>query len=351
MSSYIVPRASNNYSTPSAQNLPGHGLGEFVFTSPKAAVTTHKTVHLEGPTKGKASTTDSEIKRVIETEEKSVAVGSPDKYFTNSIGMKFVYIPPGDFMMGSPKGESGRDNDETLHKVILTKGFYIQTTEVTQGQWKAVMGDNPSYFKNCGDECPVEQLSWNDVQEFIRKLIEMEGGKKYRLPSEAEWEYAARAKSTTAFANGDIKKLKCGLDPNLNVMGWYCGNSQVEYKGCFDTSKWGGPSCAGTHPVGQKAANAWGLFDIHGNVWEWCADWYGDYPTDPITDPTGPDNGSIRVLRGGSWYYIARYCRSAYRLRFNPGPTGSTTLDSGWSCPQVSRAGERDKRRRESRLA
>ncbi|KPA17999.1 Sulphatase-modifying factor domain protein, partial [Candidatus Magnetomorum sp. HK-1] len=176
--------------------------------------------------------------------------------FTNSIGMTFVRIPAGTFIMGSPEDELGRWSDEVLHQVTLTQDFYMQTTEVTQGQWKAIMGNNPSYFSNCGDNCPVEYVSWNDAQEFIQKLNQKEGD-TYRLPTEAEWEYAARAGSTTALANGNLVEKDCNLDVNLNAMGWYCGNSNSE-----------------THQVAQKQANAWGLYDMHGNVWEWCNDWY-----------------------------------------------------------------------------
>ena len=220
---------------------------------------------------------------------------------SNSLGMEFVYIEPGTFMMGSPSGEPGRDDDERRHQVTLTKGFYMHTTEVTQGQWKAVMGSNPSRFQNCGDDCPVEQVSWNEVQEFVRKLNQREGGGTYRLPTEAEWEYAARAGSTTAFANGGISELKGGYDANLDAMGWYFGNSNKKM-----------------HPVAQKQPNAWGLYDMHGNVWEWCQDWYGVYPSGAVTDPTGPSSGSRRVYRGGSWNFYAKDCRSASRYRWVP---------------------------------
>jgi len=224
------------------------------------------------------------------------------KPITNSLKMKFVYIPPGKFMMGSPESEEGRDNDEKQHQVTLSKGFYMGTTEVIQAQWKAVMRNNPSSFKNCGGNCPVERVSWNDVQEFIKKLNQMEKTDKYRLPTEAEWEYAARAGSQTAFANGGIKAIECGQDPNLAKMGWYCGNSGEK-----------------THPVGEKSPNAWGLYDLHGNVWEWCQDWKGDYPSGPVTDPNGSSAGSNRVVRSGSWVSNAGSCRSAYRFYGKPG--------------------------------
>ena len=234
-----------------------------------------------------------------------LGTGSPPSTFTNSLGMTFKYIPPGTFTMGSAPDELGRDNDETQHQVTLTQGFYMQTTGITQGQWKAVMGSNPSYFTSCGNNCPVELVSWDDVQTFISKMNQRGEG-TYRLPTEAEWEYGARADSTTAFANGDITETGCGLDPNLNAMGWYCYNSG-------DT----------THPVAQKAPNAWGLYDMHGNVWEYCQDWYGDYPAGSVTNPTGPISGSYRVLRGGSLYDLAVYCRSAFRAYEKPGSGGS----------------------------
>ncbi len=250
---------------------------------------------------------------------KRAVVSRQGQRITNGLGMEFVYIQPGTFIMGSPTNEPGRDSVEAQHRVTLTKGFYMQTTEVTQGQWKALMGSNPSRFKSCGDNCPVEKVSWKAVQKFIRKLNRREGGATYRLPTEAEWEYTARAGSDTAFANGVISELKCGYDSNLDAMGWYCGNAGVRYSGCYDASTWGGPKCVGTHRVAQKRPNAWGVYDMHGNVFEWCADRYGDYPAGSVTDPTGPSSGSSRVVRGGSWYYCARCCRSADRLGPEPG--------------------------------
>jgi formylglycine-generating enzyme required for sulfatase activity len=151
--------------------------------------------------------------------------------YSNTIGMEFVHLPPGTFMMGSALDDPSRRDDETLHGVTLTKGIYIQTTEVTQKQWKAVMGNilfdnNPSHFKDWGDDCPADSISWNDTHIFILKLNKMEGTDKYRLPTEAEWEYACRAGSVTAFANGDISEFRCDLDPILDAMGWYCGNAK-----------------------------------------------------------------------------------------------------------------------------
>ena len=184
------------------------------------------------------------------------------------------------------------------------------------------MGSNPLYFYDCGADCPVETVSWNDIQEFITAL-NARGEGTYRLPTEVEWEYSARAGSTTAFANGDITELYCDYDPNLDWMGWYCGNSGVIYSGCYDASDWGGPACAGTHTVAQKQSNVWGLYDMHGNVWEWCHDWYGDYTIDSMTDPVGPSTGYTRVRRGGGWSDYARSCRSANRYYVRPDSRGS----------------------------
>ena len=212
----------------------------------------------------------------------------------NILGMEFSYIKPGNFMMGTPSGEHGRQEYETRHRVTLTQGYYLQTTEVTQGQWKAVMGSNPSKF--FGDNCPVEQVSWDDAQSFIQKLNAREGGTHYRLPTEAEWEFACRAGSDTPYANGK----------SLSSLGWYFANS-VRMK---------------THPVAGKSQNDWGLYDMHGNVEEWCQDWFFDYYSGNATNPAGPSMGSIRVIRGGSWQSTVGYvssCRSASRSFTSPG--------------------------------
>jgi formylglycine-generating enzyme required for sulfatase activity len=198
-------------------------------------------------------------------------------------GVRFEFIPvnPGEFLMGSENGDS---DERPVHQVRITRPFELGKYEVTQGQWRAVMGGNPSYFKSCGEDCPVEQVSWDDVENFLDKLNERNDGYQYRLPTEAEWEYACRAKTTDEYAG------------NLDAMGWYDANS-------------GGT----THSVGKKASNAWGLYDMHGNVGEWCQDGYGHYPSGMVTDPQGPSSGPIRVLRGGSWDDGAGNCRSANR--------------------------------------
>lgn len=215
--------------------------------------------------------------------------------FVNDIGMKFVYIEPGSFIMGSPENEPERYEQEKQHRVTLTRGFFMQTTEMTGEQWTSVMGSNPSHFKNCGDGCPVENASWNDVQEFMEKLNELEGTDSYRLPTEAEWEYAARAGTETAYSFGDDAAV-------LGEYAWYKENS-------------GGT----THPVAQKKPNAWRLYDMYGNMWEWCQDRYGKYLSDDVTDPVGPDKGPYRIIRGGSFVGLARLCRSANRGNWRPG--------------------------------
>ncbi len=214
----------------------------------------------------------------------------------------FAYIPPGTFTMGSPGNEPGRYDKETQRQVTLTRGYYLQTTEITQGQWKAVMRSIPSYFKNCGDDCPVENISWNDCQEFIGKLNRLAGGNRYRLPTEAEWEYAARTGTATPFAFGT-----CLSTEDANYDGNYplSGCPKAEYRGK-------------TVRTGSLSANGWGLYDMHGNVYEWCQDWYGKYPSGSVADPTGPPSGSNRVKRGGCWYGGAEFCRSAFRDNDTP---------------------------------
>ncbi len=243
--------------------------------------------------------------------------------------MEFVWIPAGTFAMGSPEGEAGRQGNEgPQHEVTISQGFWMGRYEVTQGEWEAVMGSNPSYFHMCGSRCPVEFVSWDEVQEFIRSLNARESGRgyRYRLPTEAEGEYAARAGSLGATPEGELRILGERNVPVLDGQAWYGGNSGVSHERGHPCSSWGekqypAESC-GTHPVGQKRANGWGLHDMLGNVAEWTADWYGEYPRDPVRDPQGPSAGSARVIRGGSWFYHAVNVRSAARARSAPGLDG-----------------------------
>ncbi|MDR3182653.1 MAG: formylglycine-generating enzyme family protein [Planctomycetaceae bacterium] len=209
---------------------------------------------------------------------------------TKNVKWRFHYCPAGAFTMGSPLSEAGRGNDEQLHPVTLSQGFWMGETEVTQAQWESIMGNNPSNFK--GEKLPVEKVSWDACQEFVKKLNALGAapkGYKFSLPTEAQWEYACRSGTTGAYA-GDLDKVA-----------WYNSNSGNT-----------------THKVGTKQANAWGLYDMHGNVWEWCNDWYRYYPTGSVTDPIGASSGSDRVYRGGSWFDFASHCRSAIRLSSAP---------------------------------
>ena len=229
-----------------------------------------------------------------------VTVRNLPSTFTNSIGQTFVLLPAGTFTMGSPGFAPCFDPEKApQHQVRLTQYFYMQTTEVTQAQWEAVMGSNPTSFEKC-PTCPVDSVSWNDVQAFIVKM-NTHGPGTYSLPTEAQWEYAARAGSTTAFYNGGI--ANCVKDSNLDAIGWYTYNS-------------GGK----THPVAQKTPNPWGLYDMSGNVFEWCQDWYSSsyYSSSPTDDPQGPSSGANRVLRGGGWNSNAQTCRSAIRRYYTP---------------------------------
>ncbi len=207
----------------------------------------------------------------------------------------FVWIEPGSFTMGSPPSETGRDDDETPHPVTLTEGFWMSKYEVTQRQWNAYMGSPTSTFT--GDDLPVENVTWDEVQVFLNQVNRAEGT-GLRLPTEAEWEYACRAGSADAYAFG-------GAASNLDSYAWFAGNS-------------GGR----THPVGQKQPNRWGLYDMHGNVWEWCQDWAGAYPRE-ATDPTGPTSGDKRIGRGGSFSAATENCRAADRSASSPLGRGS----------------------------
>ncbi|MDR0522107.1 MAG: formylglycine-generating enzyme family protein [Planctomycetaceae bacterium] len=242
------------------------------------------------------------------------------------VDFAFRYCPAGTLMMGSPKNEKNRRDDEPQHEVQLTKGFWLGETEVTQEQWEKITGKNPSHFK--GRTLPVESVSWNDCQKYIEQLNNnAPEGYKFALPTEAQWEYACRAGSKTAYCFGDD-------DKQLGDYALYGVNSDKK-----------------THEVGTKKANAWGLHDMHGNVWEWCSDWHDEYygnkalrnhaiPTkneygeDVSTkqevhtaiDPTGASSGDDRVIRGGGWDILAGYCRSACRHNDCYTPEGSHFL-------------------------
>ncbi len=227
---------------------------------------------------------------MIQPIESTKSAGDRMVKTINGVEFAFRGCPAGTFMMGSPEGEKDRDSDEIQHKVTLSKGFWIMETEVTQKQWRTVMGSNPSYFR--GNALPVEGVSWDDCQDFCQKAKSL--GLPVCLPTEAQWEYACRAGTTGAYAG------------NLDAMAWYGSNSDDK-----------------THPVGTKKPNAWGLYDMHGNVWEWCSDWKGECTPSNITDPVGSKSGSNCVDRGGGWCSNARLCRSAERSGGAPNYRGS----------------------------
>ena len=230
--------------------------------------------------------------------DRQVFAQSP-KEIINSIGIKLVLIPNGTFMMGSPIEEEGRYDNEVQHKVTISKDYYLGVTEVTQGQYAKVMGTNPSKFQKQvilnkdSSMYPVEKVTWEDAVSFCKRLSELpdekSAGRVYRLPTEAEWEYACGAESETAFSFGVSSKLS-------EDFAWF-ENSNKQ-----------------THPVGQKKPNALGLYDMHGNVFEWCGDWFNEYPKGAVSDPTGPKEGVLRVFRGGSWEFGAASGRSATRF-------------------------------------
>lgn len=274
----------------------------------------------------------------------------------------WVRLEPGEFWMGSPTGEPGREAYEVPHRVRLTRAFALKTTEVTQGEWKRQMGSNPSRFSSCGDECPVEAVNWYEAVEYLNRLSRSEGleacydvngcggtlggscqewtedryctgdyacsvvrfrgldCRGYRLPTESEWEYAARAGTTTALYTGGISVRGDCDAPELDAIAWYCGNSAASYGGAA-TCNWQGmqhPAAAcGTQPVARRRPNAWGLYDMLGNVSEWCGDGWGDYPAE-ATDPGGDEGGSDRVHRGGSWMSRPTYVRAADRRATGP---------------------------------
>ena len=250
------------------------------------------------PTTVGTSTFTAQVTRLTQTatRELSITIVSGDLGIGFDVD-QFVLVPAGTFQMGSTNGS----NDERpVHTVNITQPFYLQKTEVTQHQWRAIMGNNPSAFSDCGETCPVERVSWNDIQAFLDALNAAYPGANYRLPTEAEWEYAARAGTT-----GDY-----GGTGNLDDMGWYLLNSGTR-----------------THFVGQKQPNAFGLYDMHGNVFEWVQDWYSStyYGVSPSDDPLGPDTGSSKLLRGGAVNRNAAEARSAERRAASPSTAATFT--------------------------
>jgi uncharacterized protein (TIGR02996 family) len=243
--------------------------------------------------------------RVVELLGQGVRPAVPQRsvVLAEGVEMTFSFIPPGGFLMGSPEGEEGRDPNEIRHRVTLRRGYFLGVYPVTQAQWRAVTGGDPSKFN--GDGRPIETVSWEDCVAFCEKLARKAGG-LFRLPTEAEWEFAARAGTTTAYCTGD------GLGA-MKRAGWcsYHGGARE------------------TKLVGQFEPNAWGLYDVHGNVWEWCSDRYGPYPCGPVEDPGGCAGGEDRVRRGGSWLYGPRLCRSAYRSKNAPASRGGSIGNVG----------------------
>lgn len=228
--------------------------------------------------------------------------------FTNSIGMEFVLIPAGSFTMGSPDSDAEAfDREKSAHVVTISQPFYLGKYPVTQAQWEAAMGDNPSKFTGDPNR-PVEQVRWDALQGFMQKLSEQESGRDYRLPTEAQWEYACRAGTETPRYHEDVEAIA-----------WYNKNSNRQ-----------------THPVGQKLPNVWGLYDMLGNVYEWCHDESRDYTDEAAIDPMGPtDAGAVRVIRGGSWVISTRLVRAAYRYWAHPGDR----LDAlGFRCSSSGRS-------------
>ena len=240
--------------------------------------------------KKRAEQEAAEAKRKAEAEARG-------EFTVNGVTFKMIYVQGGTFTMGctSEQGSDCYGDEEPTHSVTV-EGFWMGETEVTQALWQAVMGSNPSYFK--GDNLPVENVNWNDCQEFIRKLHQLTG-KNFRLPTEAEWEYAARGGNKS-------QHYKYAGSNTLGDVAWYVNNSENK-----------------THPVRSKSPNELGLYDMAGNVWEWCSDWKGSYSSSSQTNPTGPSTGSYRVLRGGSWYFNARYCRVSSRSILDPDDRGS----------------------------
>jgi formylglycine-generating enzyme required for sulfatase activity len=220
--------------------------------------------------------------------------------------MQFAWIEPGEFVMGSPYDEPYDIRPAPPHEVRITRGFYLGRHEVTQGQWQRVMGENPSHFAKCGSDCPVENVSWNEVQRFIDRIRELSGQPGLRLPTEAEWEYACRAGTQTPFWNG--ASLTVG-NANFDGRMPYPGQAVAEFRGA-------------PLKVGSFAPSPWGLFDMHGNVWEWTSDDYCPYAEENVKDPVGECASGLKNIRGGSWYFSAASARCGRRYTHDPGDRG-----------------------------
>ncbi|NUM56541.1 MAG: formylglycine-generating enzyme family protein [Candidatus Hydrogenedentes bacterium] len=228
-------------------------------------------------------------------------------------GIEFCWVPAGTFMMGSPASEQDRQPNEVQHEVTITKGFWIGKYEVTQAQWEAAMGNNPAKFVNAAS--PVEQVSHDDCQRFVETLNQRGEG-TFRLPTEAEWEYACRAGTKSAYSFGDDKSV---FDQYARARHEVVKKPEPETKDAkqpqvaAEEAEEEEDKERGTLPVGSLKQNPWGLHDMHGNVAEWCSDWFGEYPAGPATDPEGAESGHLRITRGGHWDYSPAFIRSAYR--------------------------------------
>jgi formylglycine-generating enzyme required for sulfatase activity len=241
-------------------------------------------------------------------------VTGEEKTFRNSSGMEFVKVSAGTFIMGSPPDEASRSKGEVQHQVTISRPFYMQTTEVTLKQWWAVMGKKFFGARKGKDNMPVTDVSWIDCTRFIKKLNKKDEG-TYRLPYEAEWEYACRAGTTTVFSWGNT------IDCSKAMY----ANKSLGLNECMEYYQSKGLPVNGPAPVKSFPPNAWGIHDMHGNVWEWCQDWFNPYPLTPVTDPTGSETGTKRIRRGGSWFKYGYSCRSANRNYGNPATRFQTT--------------------------
>ncbi len=238
---------------------------------------------------------------VVDVTVNPAEEGTQTFFLPGGAPLEMVLIPAGTFTMGSLESETGRESDEgPQHEVTITRPFYLSKYELTEGRWASVMGVN---LEGAGvEEYPVAFPTWDEAQEFIARLNAAVGTDLYRLPTEAEWEYACRAGTTTAYSFGNDPEL-------LDRYAWYV-NSRVSLP----------------QPVGRKLPNAWGLYDMHGNVWEWCQDWYGTYPGGPQVDPIGPSSGTQRSFRGGSYFFGAQFARCAFRGIRASGRRGGYTI-------------------------